>query len=128
GGGADISPNGSQFAVSVRLGIDDDRLASSEKSGALLPDGTPRTRLGNRLLIGSFARLGERPHLISPFDSWHPAWSPDGMKLAYFSNETGAIHLWIYDVESQQRRPVGHLAVNTLPLETRYWPVWSADG
>src|SRR5690606_30038018 len=82
----------------------------------------------NRLLIGSFARLGERPHLISPFDSWHPAWSPDGMKLAYFSNETGAIHLWIYDVESQQRRPVGHLAVNTLPLETRYWPVWSADG
>ncbi|HEY2150830.1 MAG TPA: amidohydrolase family protein [Vicinamibacterales bacterium] len=50
-----------------------------------------------------------------------PAWSPDGTSLAYCSDRSGAMNIWIADVESAAARQLTHLtAAATLPA-------WSPD-
>jgi Tol biopolymer transport system component/imidazolonepropionase-like amidohydrolase len=70
----------------------------------LMPvDGTPR-------------RLTSDPALDTA-----PAWSPDGKSLAYSSDRSGAMNIWIRDVQSGAERQVTRLAVAAM------LPAWSPD-
>jgi dipeptidyl aminopeptidase/acylaminoacyl peptidase len=53
-----------------------------------------------------------------------PAWSPDGTRIAYFSNKADywADDIWVVDVASGQERQVSH------GLMASSTPVWSPDG
>lgn len=52
-----------------------------------------------------------------------PSWSPDGTCLAYHSTREGGIHVYLYDVATQQ---VKRLTDQSLSGEAE--PIWSPDG
>ncbi len=50
-------------------------------------------------------------------------WSPDGKKLAFFSNRGGPWEIWTYSIDSGQTQQITRGATVTAA-----WPVWSPDG
>ncbi|MFN8687093.1 MAG: protein kinase domain-containing protein [Acidobacteriota bacterium] len=52
-----------------------------------------------------------------------PRWSPDGKKLAFFSNRSGAWEIWVRERDSGAMVQVTRVATGTTA-----WPVWSPDG
>ncbi len=80
-------------------------------------------------------RQGSRPQQVGK--GVLPVWSPDGRRLAYYSSESGALQLWVRDIESGHAEQLTYLegGVNPDP-ETRLlgWtrdPLsyhWSPDG
>jgi len=58
--------------------------------------------------------------------AWAPRWSPDGRKLAYFSDRGGKPRLWIYERDTDIMLPVDGALVRTFfAFEL---PEWSPDG
>jgi tricorn protease len=54
----------------------------------------------------------------------HPAWSPDGSKIAYISDQTGEEEIWV--VAQDGSAPAEQLTSGGKAM--RYQPEWSADG
>ncbi len=52
-----------------------------------------------------------------------PRWSPDGKRLAFFSNRSGAWEIWTYTMDGGTLQQVTRGATGTTA-----WPVWSPDG
>jgi Tol biopolymer transport system component len=50
-----------------------------------------------------------------------PAWSPDGSRLAYMSNQSGTWQIYVYSFATGQSQQLTHEAVNCR------WPAWSPD-
>jgi Tol biopolymer transport system component/imidazolonepropionase-like amidohydrolase len=65
---------------------------------------------------GAARRLTTDPALESA-----PAWSPDGKSLAYASDRSGAMNIWVRDVQSGAERQVTRLSVAAT------LPAWSPD-
>jgi serine/threonine-protein kinase len=61
------------------------------------------------------------PFLLTPFDEWSPAFSPDGRWLAYVSDESGRNEVYVQPFPG----PGGKWAIST---EGGSEPVWSPDG
>ncbi len=57
------------------------------------------------------------------FTDGGPAWSPDGTKIAFQSNRSGNLDLWVIDVDAR-----GGLTQITSAPETDAQPAWSPDG
>jgi len=60
----------------------------------------------------------------SPSDERYPAWSPDGTKVAYFSDESGEYALHIKNQNGQGEAPKIDLGS---PSSFFYFPTWSPD-
>jgi dipeptidyl aminopeptidase/acylaminoacyl peptidase len=58
--------------------------------------------------------------------SWAPTWSPDGKRVAFYSDEGGSAGLWIWDLATG--RPVRFPGVVVRPFFGFEVPRWSADG
>jgi Tol biopolymer transport system component/imidazolonepropionase-like amidohydrolase len=89
---------------------------------ALSPDGRQIAfaALGDLWLMpvdGTPRRLNADPALDTA-----PAWSPDGTALAYASDRSGAMNIWIRDVQSGADRQITRLPVAAT------LPAWSPDG
>jgi dipeptidyl aminopeptidase/acylaminoacyl peptidase len=57
---------------------------------------------------------------------WGGSWSPDGRTLAFYSDEGGAAHLWLWDARTNRRRMASEAIVHPFfPFEL---PRWTADG
>ena len=54
----------------------------------------------------------------------HPAWSPDGSKIAYISDKTGEEEIWV--VAQDGSSPAEQLTTGGKAM--RFQPLWSADG
>jgi len=88
---------------------------------ALSPDGSAVAfgALGDLWLLkgGALQRLTK-----DVFVQYDPAWSPDGGTLAYVSDKSGTMELWLYDLASgAQRALTTHEGGAALPA-------WSPDG
>ncbi|MEQ9405144.1 MAG: amidohydrolase family protein [Cyclobacteriaceae bacterium] len=57
-----------------------------------------------------------------PFDS-QPRFSPDSKKVVYISDESGGENVWVYDLESQEKKQI--TKGNDNPYQS---PDWSPDG
>lgn len=90
-------------------------------------DGTPAGFRHAGLFVGELGRRRVEPVRIGTASAWAPSWSPDHRTLAYYSNEGGAVQLWVYDVDTRARRRVSdeRIYVRSSNLEGA---VWSRDG
>ncbi len=70
-------------------------------------------------------RKGEAINLTASPGSrqMYPTFSPDGKKIAYFSDETGEYQLYVMDIATRKARQVTS-RLRTFP----YHPLWSPDG
>jgi len=92
-----------------------------------LPGGTPGGNVGLRVWVVS-TRGGEaRSVCPEKGNCWRPSLSPDGKRVAFFSDADGAPRLWVADVAGGAPR-----RVSEEPVKARHWPgdeaSWSADG
>jgi Tol biopolymer transport system component len=51
-----------------------------------------------------------------------PRWSPDGQRIAFYSDRNGRYNIWSIHPDGSGLEPLTDAAVNLL------WPVWSPDG
>lgn len=117
-----FSPDGQWIAHTVETTDAvraDSRLFSS--TGIPLAEGRARmeahltnTRTGEELRLGGAAS-----------SSWAPVWSPDGKRVAFYSDEGGSAGLWIWDLAT--RRAVRFPGVIVRPFFGFETPRWSAD-
>lgn len=88
-----------------------------------LPDGTPHWAAGIQLYLTEIATGDTR--LIGPasHNSWRPSWSPDSMRVAFFSDAGGAPQLWLHDVGQSEARRGSELSLkpNLFPGDEALW-------
>ena len=58
-------------------------------------------------------------HFSTPFWSGHPAWHPDGSRIAYSSVRSGNADIWIFDPAANS-----HFNVTRSPETSDYFPRW----
>ena len=57
-------------------------------------------------------------------DDWHPAWSPDGARIAFVSDRDGNDEIYVMNADGSGVRRLTNNSAND-----RYWyPAWSPDG
>jgi dipeptidyl aminopeptidase/acylaminoacyl peptidase len=92
-----------------------------------LPGGTPSEMTGLRIFV--VATSGGTPRAVCPDkgNCWRPSLSPDGKRIAFFSDAGGSPQLWISDVAGGSPRRVAET-----PIKAKHWAgdeaEWSADG
>jgi dipeptidyl aminopeptidase/acylaminoacyl peptidase len=120
-----LSPDGQWMAHTVAT-IDrvarDPVLASYTSTGVSLSEGDARSQA-----TVTHTRTGESIALGSPeASSWAPVWSPDGRRVAFYSDEGGAASLWVWDLETRAASGIPGLIVR--PNFGFEGPRWSPDG
>jgi dipeptidyl aminopeptidase/acylaminoacyl peptidase len=60
------------------------------------------------------------------YGAWSPSWSPDGQRLAFYSDQAGKKQLWLWDSATDQSRPVSSAAA--CPIWAFEVPRWTSDG
>ena len=70
---------------------------------------------------GSELLTGERGN------NWAPAWSPDGESLAYYSDRSGELGLWVWDQTTRQHRRLSNRIVRAA-ISASSGPSWLPDG
>lgn len=119
----DLSPDGEWLAHTVET---DDTVARDSRfySSTGFPFAEGDSRMEATL---THTRTGETIRLGGPESaSWASAWSPDGQRVAFYSDQDGEAGLWIWERESRRTHRVEGLVVR--PFFGFEKPRWSADG
>jgi dipeptidyl aminopeptidase/acylaminoacyl peptidase len=118
------SPTGKHVAYAI------DTPAKKRYDVWTLPSGLLVFKLGTRLNVlevatGKTIALGAQGAT-----TFTPAWSPDGTKLAYYSDEGGSLRAWIHDVANGKSSPAAdvRIKVHMYAAITLMPPTWSPDG
>lgn len=120
-----FSPDGRWLAHTVATNerVARDSIASAyTATGVTLADGDARmeatvtnTSTGERIRLGAGGS-----------SSWAPVWSPDGNRIAFYSDEDGEAGLWIWERDTRRARRLGEVIVR--PFFGFEGPRWCPDG
>ncbi len=92
-----------------------------------LPSGTPPSAVGVRLFVVPTAGGESRSACPEQGNCWRPSFSPDGRKLAFYSDAGGLPQLWVFDLDKKQARQI-----SDQKIKVKHWPgdepEWSNDG
>jgi dipeptidyl aminopeptidase/acylaminoacyl peptidase len=116
-----VTPDGNRIGYDYRH-----QPADSNLSERYLPNGTPTAVVGSRVVIAD--RISGRTTEVCPGGNcWRPSWSPDGARLAFYSDAEGPPELWVYEVASARAR-----RVTSATIKAKLWTGdearWSPDG
>lgn len=98
-------------------------------------EGQRFTNTGFPMLAGASAcsvwvtevSTGKSIKMASPQgSSWSPSWSPDGKRLAFYSDRSGHANLWVWDRATGVTRQIGQPEIYFSWWRER--PLWSKDG
>lgn len=120
-----VSPDGNQLAVVVQSY----RRHQAERgiSERFLPSGLPIAFEGSEIWLVNVKNGGSRnltPHWGT---SYKPAWSPDGKKLAFYSDKHGKAQLWIWKGGENEPRLASDVTIRPFS-RTGPPPLWTPDG
>ena len=59
-----------------------------------------------------------------PADDLHPAWSPDGSQIAYYSDRDEQLEIYVLTVDAAPSRRLRRLTFNRAG---DFWPAWSPE-
>jgi dipeptidyl aminopeptidase/acylaminoacyl peptidase len=108
----DISPNGEWAAYTLKTTGNINPL--STKSRYFTPNGIFRfsSMSGNMKVWITNTRTGESKDVSAGGNfNWSAAWSPDGEKLAFYSDADGQPNLWVWEKSTGQSRRVSNAVV-----------------
>ena len=98
-----------------------------EAEPRVLPNGTPAQVVGMNVIVADTSSGKERAVCSEKQNCWRPSWSPDGGRLAYFSDAGGVAQLYVYDLATSQSRRVAEVRI-----KAKLWPgdeaAWNPDG
>lgn len=92
-----------------------------------LSSGLPSRFAGTQIAISPITAQGKRDLCPEKVSCIAPSWSPDGKRVAYYSDAGGHLGLWVADVESLESRKLveQNIKVSRMAGEE---PQWSPDG
>ena len=115
-----VSPDGRWLAHTVASAdtVSRGKSRAFAATGFPFAEGNARTEATLSAIDGS-----ETVRLGSPdASSWSPVWSPDGSRVAFYSDEGGEAGLWVWNRQSGERRRVGRFVVRPFyGFETVRW-------
>jgi dipeptidyl aminopeptidase/acylaminoacyl peptidase len=122
-----VSRDGKWIAYEVFAPPEKSPETQMEKGNRFLPSGTPSGSAGLRLYVADTATGKDRAICNeSKFNCWRPSFSPDGSKVAYYSDEGGLPQLWVYDLATSKSK-----RLNEARIKAKHWPgdeaAWSPD-
>ena len=120
--GPAASPGGGMVAYSVRQPPTDVNLDARYQR-----NGTPSSAVGSRVYLSEAAGGAAVDVCPRQGNCWRPSWSPDGKRLAFYSDAGGWPQLWVYDLtEGKPRR------LSDARIKAKLWAGdearWSPDG
>ena len=107
-----------------RIAFSSDRASGQapERTEDMDPKGTPPKNLTINLLIMDSNGMNAKQLTAGPYQDQRPTFSPDGKHIAFVSNRSGSIRLWVVSVDGTTK---------PRPLQERGWgyrPWYSVDG
>ena len=119
-----VSPDGTQLAVAVQSYC---RKRVGTGTGSYLPTGLVGLQEGSEIWLID-VQSGESRNLTPSWGtSYRPAWSPDGKRLAFYSDKHKTAQLWIWEVGEDEPRLASDVKVRPF-LEMALSPLWTPDG
>jgi len=120
---AAISPTGGHIAYTLVTPV------KKPEDVWTLPSGLPIVMLGARIHVTQIATGKSVPLGADRANSFSPAWAPDGNRLAYYSDDGGALRAWVYDAARGTTALAADVRVKVhLYTTTVMPPTWSPDG
>jgi dipeptidyl aminopeptidase/acylaminoacyl peptidase len=108
--GLSVNSDGEWLAFSVEQSRWKKLEQASADRGFIMPGAS--IRLKNVKTNEDISLGGEK------FSAWWGKWSPDGRFLAYYSNETGQVELWVWELATRRAHPLGISAGQLAPQWT----------
>ena len=119
-----VSPDGTQLAVAVQSYC---RKRVGTGTGSYLPTGLVGLQEGSEIWIID-VQSGESRNLTPSWGtSYRPAWSPDGKRLAFYSDKHKTAQLWIWEVGEDEPRLASDVRIQPF-LSRAQPPLWTPDG
>jgi len=91
-------------------------------SGRIVSDsGVPLSALGTDIWLTD-THSGISANLTNgKGDNWAPRWSPDGTKIAFYSDRNGTPHLWLYDTGTHESRQLSSVVLRPSDGDLPQW-------
>ena len=119
-----VSPDGRQLAVTVQSYRRHQARRISER---FLPSGLNIGFEGSEIWLVT-VKNGESRNLTPNWGtSYRPAWSPDGEKLAFYSDKHGKAQLWIWERGENEPRLASDVTIRPFS-QSGPPPLWTPDG